>query len=95
VSREISKLHEETLRGPAGAIAATLAARPAIKGEFVIVLSAVAERVNEVTDATLDQSIADALRDNSASKAAGLLSRRLGMPRDLIYARILALKDQA
>ncbi len=43
VARELTKLHEETLRGPLSVLRATLAARPALKGEFVVVIGA-AER---------------------------------------------------
>lgn len=38
VARELTKLHEETLRGPLSTVHGTLAARPALKGEFVVVL---------------------------------------------------------
>jgi 16S rRNA (cytidine1402-2'-O)-methyltransferase len=38
VCRELTKLHEETLRGSLSELQATLAARPALKGEFVVVL---------------------------------------------------------
>jgi 16S rRNA (cytidine1402-2'-O)-methyltransferase len=40
--RELTKLHEETLRGALPALLAELAARPALKGEFVLVLGAAA-----------------------------------------------------
>lgn len=43
VARELTKLHEEVLRGPLSAVLATLAARPTLKGEFVVVLGASAE----------------------------------------------------
>jgi 16S rRNA (cytidine1402-2'-O)-methyltransferase len=39
LSRELTKLHEETLRGPLAEIRARLAERPAVKGELVLVLS--------------------------------------------------------
>lgn len=38
VCRELTKLHEETLRGPLSALLAELGRRPAIKGELVVVL---------------------------------------------------------
>jgi 16S rRNA (cytidine1402-2'-O)-methyltransferase len=38
VSRELTKLFEETITAPLGELAATLAARPAIKGEIVLVV---------------------------------------------------------
>jgi 16S rRNA (cytidine1402-2'-O)-methyltransferase len=39
VGREMTKLHEEFLRGKAGEILATLSARPELKGEFSVVVS--------------------------------------------------------
>ncbi len=38
VCRELTKLHEEILRGELGSLHAELAARPSLKGEFVIVI---------------------------------------------------------
>lgn len=38
VSRELTKLFEETLTAPLGELAATLAARPAVKGEIVLIV---------------------------------------------------------
>src|SRR5204862_663529 len=40
LGRELTKLHEEVLRGRASEIAETLAARPGIKGEIVIAAAA-------------------------------------------------------
>jgi 16S rRNA (cytidine1402-2'-O)-methyltransferase len=39
VGRELTKLHEEVLRGRLSELAAALAARPALKGEFVLVIA--------------------------------------------------------
>ncbi|HVF60339.1 MAG TPA: 16S rRNA (cytidine(1402)-2'-O)-methyltransferase [Thermoanaerobaculia bacterium] len=39
IARELTKLHEEVLRGRLSELAATLAARPALKGEFVLVIA--------------------------------------------------------
>ncbi len=38
VARELTKMHEEVLRGPLSAVLAELKARPALKGEFVLVI---------------------------------------------------------
>jgi len=40
VARELTKLHEEVVRAPLAAQLATWAARPALKGEFVLVIGA-------------------------------------------------------
>jgi len=39
LARELTKLHEEILRGPLSALRATFAERPALKGEFVLVIA--------------------------------------------------------
>ena len=38
VCRELTKLHEEVLRGPISAVLEELKKRPGIKGEFVVVV---------------------------------------------------------
>jgi 16S rRNA (cytidine1402-2'-O)-methyltransferase len=95
LSREISKLHEETLRGTAASIHTNLAARPAIKGEFVIVFGAQEPTPVVLVEEEIVSRIKETLADHSASKAASLLSKSLGLPRDDIYTRILALKGRA
>lgn len=95
VSREISKLHEETLRGTAPSIAATLAAKPSIKGEFVIVISAQERAAETFSESDISTAITQALAEHPSGKAAAIVSKRLGLPRDDIYARILALKGKA
>lgn len=44
VARELTKLHEEILRGPLSELLETLRARPALKGEFVVVIDGRASR---------------------------------------------------
>ncbi len=39
IARELTKLHEEFLRGPAGEVRSTLAARASIRGEIVLMLA--------------------------------------------------------
>jgi 16S rRNA (cytidine1402-2'-O)-methyltransferase len=94
VSREISKLHEETLRGPSPAIAEELAHRASIKGEFVLVIGGATEQP-QASDDQIDAAITTALKDNSASKAAGLVAKQLNVPRDDVYARILKQQGKA
>ena len=39
LARELTKVHEEVLRGSLGELRAALAARPSIKGEIVVVVA--------------------------------------------------------
>jgi 16S rRNA (cytidine1402-2'-O)-methyltransferase len=95
VSREISKLHEETLRGTAASISTILRAKPSIKGEFVIVIGAQEKAAEALTDAEILKAIEAALLDHPSGKAASLVAKKLGLPRDDVYARILDLKGKA
>lgn len=95
VSRELTKLHEETLRGTAAQVAAVLEAKPSIKGEFVIVVGPAIKIAKEFSEADIDKAIDEALIDLPSSKAASLVSKSLGLSRDDIYARILKRKGHA
>lgn len=95
VSREISKLHEETLRGTAQSIRQKLAEKPSIKGEFVIVVGAQDKTPAVLTDQDIMAAISQALLDHPSGKAASMVSKKLGLSRDDVYARILALKGKA
>ncbi|MCB1055957.1 MAG: 16S rRNA (cytidine(1402)-2'-O)-methyltransferase [Acidobacteria bacterium] len=44
VCRELTKVHEEVLRGPLSELLETLRGRPALKGEFVVVLGGASDR---------------------------------------------------
>ena len=73
VARELTKLHEEFLRGPAGDVLATLNARDAVKGEITLIIgrasqgevdaefprTGIRERVRQImTDEKLDEKAA-------------------------------------
>lgn len=94
VSREISKLHEETLRGPSPAVAEALAQRASIRGEFVLVIGGASEEP-QASDEQIDAAISAALEDHPAGRAAGLVAKQLNVPRDEIYARILKRRGKA
>ncbi len=85
--RELTKLHEEVLRGTLG----TVHPDPP-RGEFVIVLGG----ATEVTEAPDDDHIRNALRTELATgasrrDAAATVSRSLGVPRRSVYALATAL----
>ncbi len=49
VARELTKIHEEVLRGTASTIAGQLAARDAIRGEFVVLIAKASEPAHDDT----------------------------------------------
>jgi 16S rRNA (cytidine1402-2'-O)-methyltransferase len=92
VGRELTKLHEEVLRGTALEIHALLSARETVKGEIVVVIAPAQEQAAIVNEADIDAALSLALQQNSASKAAALVSKKFGLPKDDIYARIIKRK---
>jgi 16S rRNA (cytidine1402-2'-O)-methyltransferase len=91
VARELTKLHEETLRGALPDLAATLAARGAGRGEITVVVEGAPQR-EETSSVDVDASIREALAAGMALKALSReIARRAGLPSREIYARALEL----
>jgi 16S rRNA (cytidine1402-2'-O)-methyltransferase len=91
LARELTKFHEEVLRGHASEVAAAIAARGGVKGEITLVV-APPEPAGMVDEAAVDEALAAALEEMSPGKAASQLARRFGVPRRELYQRALALK---
>ena len=88
VARELTKRHEEVVRGPLDELAARYTETGPPKGEIVIVVGPPAEAVPaEIPDALLAERIA-AL---GLSRAAGELASASGRPRRDVYRRGLEL----
>ena len=92
VTRELTKLHEEVLRGAASEIAAELAARAAVKGEITLLVGP-PEAEEEISEADLEAAITEALAAMPASKAASEVAKRFNLNRSDIYQMILARKQ--
>jgi 16S rRNA (cytidine1402-2'-O)-methyltransferase len=92
MARELTKLHEEVLRGTATEVREILAARDSVKGEIVLVIGPPQDEVVVIDDDEIDQAIAETLKDSSASKAATRVAKHLNLKKEDIYARILKLK---
>jgi 16S rRNA (cytidine1402-2'-O)-methyltransferase len=93
--REISKLHEETLRGTLAELAAL---ERAWLGEITLVLGAGAaaeEPAAEASPEQLDAELALRIEKGAHPKTlAGELAARLGIPKRAAYARVLALRGR-
>lgn len=92
VTRELTKLHEEVLRGNAIEIAATLEARPSVKGEITLIVGPPGEP-EAVSGDVLEEAITEALAVMPASKAASEIARRFGLGRSDVYDRMLSRKS--
>lgn len=92
VARELTKLHEEVIRGTATEIGETFAARASVKGEIVIMAGPPGETAHAASDDDVGTAILEALQTMPASKAAAEVAKRFGIAKKDIYERILVLK---
>lgn len=95
VARELTKLHEEVIRGPLGDLA-TAAEAEAPRGECVIVVAGAEAVRADVTDVDVDAALTAELANGTSTRdAAAIVSARLGMGRREVYARAVRLKSRA
>ncbi|MEN8140156.1 MAG: 16S rRNA (cytidine(1402)-2'-O)-methyltransferase [Thermodesulfobacteriota bacterium] len=97
VGRELTKLHEEIISAPASQALASLAKRPAIKGEFVVAVMGHAPGGAEEHDSGDIEELLTLLRDQgelSLKDATKKLSKDLGIPRKQVYKLALTLWDK-
>ena len=92
VAREMTKLHQEVLRGDAAHILAQLSDRPALKGEISIVIGP-PDGDADLSEEDLSARLSDLLRDHPASKAATLLAKQTGRPKAALYDLAVSLKN--
>lgn len=94
VTRELTKLHEEVLRGTATEVHDVLAARASVKGEITLVIAPPEQNSLQPSDEDIEAAIGTALQSMPAAKAAAEVARRFALPKKDIYARILARKGE-
>ncbi len=90
MARELTKLHEEVLRGTATEVQEILGARPSVKGEITLVISPPEQGTSQASEADIEAAIDAALATMPAAKAAADVARRFDLAKKDIYARILA-----
>ncbi|MBC6981467.1 16S rRNA (cytidine(1402)-2'-O)-methyltransferase [Caulobacter sp. 17J80-11] len=91
VTRELTKLYEEAVRGPLD----VLAVDPRLqepKGEIVVVVGPGAEEA--ATPADADAALSEALARLGPADAAAEVAKALGLPRRELYRRALELKGR-
>ena len=93
VCRELTKLHEEVLRGPAGDVADQLIARNSVKGEIVIVVDPPAPDESAADLSIIEQRVLELLdKGNSPKAIAKQLVVEFNIPRNDAYELALKLK---
>jgi 16S rRNA (cytidine1402-2'-O)-methyltransferase len=94
VSRELTKLHEETLRGPLPQLAREIAGRGAARGELTVVVAGRRGPAAREEGDELDSRIREALAAGEALKALSReIARRSGVPARDVYARAMQLRE--
>jgi 16S rRNA (cytidine1402-2'-O)-methyltransferase len=91
VARELTKVHEEFLRGGAGEIRAQLAAREAVKGEFTILIG---KATQPPPDHTPMNEAVEALVRAGAPRMDAIkqVARRRGLSKRAVYDQLLRQK---
>ncbi|MBB3521864.1 16S rRNA (cytidine(1402)-2'-O)-methyltransferase [Rhizobium sp. BK456] len=90
VCRELTKTYEEFRRGTLGELAAHYREVDNVKGEIVLVVGP-PEPV-ETPEADVEAVLADLSKTMSTAKAAAEAARLTGLPRKVLYQRLLELK---
>lgn len=95
MAREMTKLHEEFIRGSLSEILKILASRPVIKGECTLLVSGLDESRN-VKWETVKTEIRDQLKSSteSVSALAKKISQKYGLPKNRVYQEALKIRDQ-
>lgn len=91
VARELSKLHEEFLRGTAGEIRAQLGARDAVKGEITVLIGKATGPAKD--DTPLDEAV-DALMRHGTPRMDAIkqVARKRGLSKREVYEQLLRAK---
>ncbi len=87
VARELTKIHEEFLRGTAAEIRDRLAARDVVKGEFTVLIGKALSPPPD--DTPLDEAVDMLVRDGVPKmEAIKQVARRRGLSKREVYARL-------
>ena len=90
ICRELTKRHEEVLRGTLAELAAQMEGRD-VKGEIVLVVDRGAAPVTE--DSDVEAALRAEMQEHSLKEAVARVAARLSLPRRDVYQMALALGD--
>ncbi len=96
IARELTKVHEELVRGTLAELAAAVADRDELRGEVTIVLGEAPVREVEIDDAAIDARIDQELAaGRKAKEAADIVAAWSGRPRRDVYARVVGRRGRS
>ena len=95
MAREMTKLHEEFIRGPLSEILIILEARSGIKGECTLLVTGLDEG-RAVEWETVKNEIQDQLKSSTepVSALAKKISQKYGLPKNRVYQEALRVREQ-
>jgi 16S rRNA (cytidine1402-2'-O)-methyltransferase len=90
VARELTKLHEEFLRGPVGDLRTQLAARPSIRGEIVLILAPAIAESKTTKQPSIAVEVAALIKTAGISEMDALkrVARERGMGKSEAYREL-------
>ncbi len=90
IARELTKLHEEFLRGPAGELRSQLAARASVRGEIVLMLATSAAETSSEKKAGLAAEVSALMKSEGISEMDALkrVARERGMGKSEAYREL-------
>jgi len=91
VARELTKAHEEFLRGTARHILDILAARDAVKGEITLLIGKAGKSsASQEENTSVEEAVAACMREGlTRMDAVKAVARRRGLPKRDVYAQVL------
>jgi 16S rRNA (cytidine1402-2'-O)-methyltransferase len=95
LAREMTKLHEEFVRGSVSQILKTIKARPAFKGECTLLVAG-AEASEQINSEIVKTEIKAALQNgqNGVSQIARAIAKKYGLPKNEVYDLALKVRRQ-
>ncbi len=91
IARELTKMHQQVLRGPPADLRAAIAGR-GLKGEVTLVVAPPGGESVVSPEAETEGALVEALKSMPMSKAAAHVSRKLNRPRRELYDLALKLR---
>ena len=93
IARELTKMHEEMLRGSLTNLIEDLDKISELKGEITLVIGPPSEAQEMADLGSFDIEIDELMEAKSPSEVAKILARKTGIPRQKIYQRAISRKN--